>query len=82
MSAQLGLLIVIGPVTAPVGTVAVICVPLFAVICAVTLFANLTAVTPVKFVPVIVTVAPTLPVVGLMLLTVGQVLAAMVKLSV
>jgi hypothetical protein len=58
-SGQPDLLMVIGPVTAPCGTVAVICVALLTVNCAATLLENLTEATPVKFAPVIVTVAPT-----------------------
>src|SRR5262245_55373852 len=57
-SVQPRLLSVIGPLAAPLGTMAVICVSLLIVNCAVTLSANLTAVTPTKFVPVIVTLAP------------------------
>src|SRR5256885_2217794 len=63
---------VIGPVTAPLGTVAVICVSLLVKL-AVTLLENLTPLTPVKFDPVMVTVLPIAPLVGLMLFTVGQV---------
>jgi hypothetical protein len=52
-----------GPVVAPVGTVAVILVEEFTTKEAATLL-NLTAVAPVKFVPVMVTVTPTAPEVG------------------
>src|SRR5262245_53784921 len=69
-SLQFGLLSVIGPVTALIGTVAVICVSLLMVKVAGTLLVNLTPVTPVKPIPVIVTVLPTMPLVGLMPLTV------------
>ena len=54
---------VILPVVAPVGTVAVIWVAELTVNVAATLL-NLTAVVPVKFVPVIVTTVPTGPLVG------------------
>ena len=57
-------------------------VPLPTVKFALTLLVNLTAVAPVKFVPVIVTLLPTIPLAGLTALTVGQMLAAMVKFSV
>jgi hypothetical protein len=79
-SAQPVLLMVMGPVTAPTGTVAVICVLLLMVKLAVTLLLKRTAVTPVKLAPVIVTVAPTAPLVGVKLLTDGQ--AVTVKLCV
>ena len=49
------------PVTAPAGTVAVICVSLLTVKLAVTLLANLMAVTPVRLLPVMVTVVPACP---------------------
>ena len=62
----------IRPVTAPLGTVAVMLVSLLTVNCADRLLANLTAVTPVKPVTVIVTVEVTMPLAGLMLATVGQ----------
>ena len=71
-SLQFGLLMVIGPVTAPFGTVAVMVVSFTIVKVAVTLLENFTAVTPVKFVPVIVTVLPTRPLEGLMPETVGH----------
>src|SRR5438477_1621410 len=64
--------IVIGPVTAPLGTVAVIVVSLTTVKEAVTLLENLTLFTPVKFAPVMVTLLPTAPLVGLMLLAMAQ----------
>ena len=59
------------PVVAPVGTVAVTCVELLTVneVAAVPL--NLTAVAPVKFVPVMVTLVLTGPLVGVKLVTVG-----------
>ncbi len=71
-SLQPVLLSVIGPVTAPAGTVVTIWVPLFVMIVAATLLLNLTAVTPFRFVLVIVTVVPAGPLAGLMPLTVGQ----------
>jgi hypothetical protein len=64
----------IGPVVAPVGTVAVICVAEFTVKVA-DVWLNLTAVAPVKFVPVITTDVPTAPLVGANELTVGQAVA-------
>src|SRR5947209_9337637 len=53
----------IGPVTAPVGTVAVICVPEFTVKL-VAVPAKLTALAPVKPLPVMVRLVPTGPLVG------------------
>ena len=58
-----GVVTVILPVVAPVGTVAVTDVAVLVVNVAVTPL-NLTAVTPVRFVPVMVTLVPTLPLVG------------------
>ena len=76
------MLIVIGPVIAPAGTVAVMVVAFVTVKLACTLLENLTDVTPVKFVPVIVKLLPIAPLDGLTLLTVGQlVCAAIVKVS-
>src|SRR5206468_3832298 len=49
----------IAPVTAPLGTVVVICVSLTTVNVAVTLFVNFTALVPVNPVPVRVTAPPT-----------------------
>src|SRR5690348_11826248 len=60
----------IGPVVAPLGTVAVICVAEFTVNVA-DVPLNFTAVAPVKFVPAIVTDVPTVPLVGLNDVTVG-----------
>src|SRR5467141_1240169 len=60
----------IGPVVAPVGTVAVIAVAEFTVKLALTPL-NVTAVAPVKFVPLIVTLVPTGPLVGVKLVIVG-----------
>src|SRR5574341_1997206 len=71
-SSQPVLLIVIGPLTASLGTTAVIVVLLTTEKVAVTLLANLTPLTPVKFAPLIVTVAPGEPLVGLTPETVGQ----------
>ena len=67
---------VMGPVTAPAGTVAVMVVLFTGVKVAATLLVNFTPVTLpplVKLAPVIVTVLPTLPTAGLMPLTAGQV---------
>jgi hypothetical protein len=58
-----GFVTVMGPVVAPVGTVAVICVAELTVKTAVVPL-NFTAVVPAKFVPVITTDLPTLPTVG------------------
>ena len=71
-SPQPVLLIVIGPVTAPAGTVAVNCVALLTVNCALTLFASLTDVTSVRFVPLMITVLPVPPRGGRKLVMVGQ----------
>jgi hypothetical protein len=60
-------------VTAPVGTVAVICVSEFTVKVAATV-PNFTAVACVKLVPVIVTTVPTGPLVGLKVFTEGVIL--------
>ena len=53
------------PVVAPDGTVAVICVAELTTNEAVLPLKNLTEVAPVKFVPVITTLVPTVPLVGL-----------------
>src|SRR5262245_24029999 len=66
-------LIVRGPVAAFAGTVAVICVVLLIVKTAGAFAPNLTADTSLKFVPVMMTVEPGLPFVGLKPATVGQV---------
>ena len=68
----------IGPVVAPLGTVAEIEVAEFTVKLALVPL-NRTAVAPVKFVPLIVTVVPTGPLVGVKLVIVGA-LAVTVKL--
>jgi hypothetical protein len=60
----------IGPVIAPAGTVAVIAVAEFTVKLALVPL-NITAVAPVKFVPLIVTLVPTAPLLGVKLVTVG-----------
>src|SRR5213594_768399 len=65
-----GVVTLIVPVVAPVGTVAVICVAELTVNVAVVPL-NFTAVAPVKAVPVIVTLAPTTPVVGEKLVMAG-----------
>ena len=59
------------PLVAPAGTVAVICVSLTTVKLVAAVPLKLTAVAPVKPVPVMATVAPTAPLSGLMLLRVG-----------
>ena len=67
-----GVVTEIVPVVEPEGTVAVICVELLTVkeVAAVPL--NFTAVAPVRFVPVIVTLVPTGPLVGLKLVIEGE----------
>lgn len=62
---------VIFPVLVPLATVAVICVSLFTVKLEAAVELNLTTVAPVKPVPVIVTVAPAIPLAGLKLEIVG-----------
>jgi hypothetical protein len=65
-----GVVTEIGPVVAPVGTVAEICVALLTVNVALVPL-NFTDVAPVKPVPVIVTDVPTAPLVGVKLVMVG-----------
>ena len=65
-----GVVTAMGPVVAPAGTVAAICEGLLTLKAALVPL-NLTAVAPVKFVPVIVTDAPTGPLVGVKLEMVG-----------
>src|SRR6267378_2626382 len=65
-----GLVTLIGPVAAPAGTVAVIAVSEFAVKLALVPL-NRTAVAPVNFVPLSVTLVPTGPLLGVKLLIVG-----------
>ncbi|OLE97481.1 MAG: hypothetical protein AUG75_07745 [Cyanobacteria bacterium 13_1_20CM_4_61_6] len=60
-----------GPVVAPVGTVARMVVAESTVKFVALTPLNVTAVAPVKFVPVIVTVLPTSPLVGVKLVIVG-----------
>jgi hypothetical protein len=72
LAVPLGVVTVILPVVAPVGTVAVICVELLNVN-AVGTPLNFTLVTPVKFVPVTVTTVPTAPLVGVNDVIVGHV---------
>jgi hypothetical protein len=67
----LGVVTLTVPVVVPLATVAVICVAVFTVNAEATVELNLTAVAPVKFVPVIVTDAPTGPLVGVKLIIVG-----------
>jgi hypothetical protein len=74
-----GVVTLIGPVVAPAGTVAVILVPLTTLNVAVTPL-NVTLVAPVRFVPVIVTVVPTGPKVGVNEVIVGAA-AAIVTLK-
>ncbi|HKZ75432.1 MAG TPA: hypothetical protein VJ259_02085, partial [Actinomycetota bacterium] len=66
-----GVVTLIFPVVAPEGTVAVICVPVLTVNVVAAVLLNVTAVAPVKLVPVITTGVPTGPLVGLKLVTVG-----------
>jgi len=65
-----GVVTPIGPVVAPAGTVAVICVPEFTVKTALAPL-KVTAVAPVKLVPVIVTTVPAGPPVGVKLVMAG-----------
>src|SRR6202040_3918108 len=67
-----GVVTLSGPVVAPAGTVAWIAVAELTVKVALTPL-NATAVAPVKFVPLIVTLAPTGPLVGAKLVIVGLV---------
>jgi hypothetical protein len=73
-----GVVTTIGPLVAPVGTVAVICVSELTVKEAVTPL-NVTAVAPVRFVPVITTELPTAPLVGEKPVIVGGSAAETVK---
>jgi hypothetical protein len=66
-----GVVKAIFPVVAPAGTMAVTCVALFTVKDVAAVLLNVTAVAPVRFVPVIVTEVPTAPLAGLKLLIVG-----------
>ena len=75
------MLIVMGPATAPVGTVAMMVVAFVTVKLACALLENLTDVTPVKFVPVMVKLLPIAPLDGLTLLTVGQLVCVIVNVS-
>ena len=59
------------PVTAPEGTVAVICVAEFTLKLVAATPPNVTLLAPVKLVPVIVTVVPTAPLIGVKLLIPG-----------
>ena len=68
-----GVVTEIFPVTAPVGTVVVICVSEFTVNVA-ALLANLTEVVPVKLVPVRITCVPTAPLGGAKLMRAGTIL--------
>src|SRR6266480_2050674 len=65
-----GVVTLIGPLVAPAGTVAVIAVAEFTVKLALTLL-NSTAVAPLKLVPLIVTLVPTGPLLGVKLEIVG-----------
>jgi len=71
MAVPFGVVTEILPVVVPEATVAVICVALFTVKLAAAVELNLTAVAPVKLVPVIVTEVPLPPLVGLKLVIVG-----------
>jgi len=79
VAVPLGFVTVIGPVVADVGTVVVICVELFTVNVA-DVPLNATAVEPVKFVPVMTTLVPTEPLVGVKEVIVGEPAAVTVKL--
>jgi hypothetical protein len=74
-----GAVTLIGPVVAVAGTVAVICVAEFTVNVVAATLLNVTAVAPVKFVPVITTDVPASPDVGVNDVIVGQVVLATVK---
>ena len=76
-----GVVTLSGPVVAPAGTVAWIAVAEVTVKLALTVL-KVTAVAPVKFVPLIVTLVPTGPLVGVKLVIVGGALAITVKLFV
>jgi hypothetical protein len=77
-----GVVTEIFPVVAPVGTVAVICVPELTVNVVAFVALNFTTVAPQKLVPVIVTtVVPAVPVFGVNDVIVGAVAARTVKLS-
>ena len=76
-----GVVTLSGPVVAPAGTVASIAAAEVTVKLALTPL-NVTAVAPVKFVPLIVTLVPTGPLVGVKLVIVGGALATTVKLFV
>ncbi|HEX3454778.1 MAG TPA: hypothetical protein VHS03_09140 [Gaiellaceae bacterium] len=65
-----GVVTAIGPLVAPLGTVAVICVSLLTVKLA-PVPLNVTAVAPVKFEPTIATALPTPPLAGAKLVTAG-----------
>ena len=65
-----GVVTPIGPVVAPAGTVAVICVPEFTVKTALVPL-KVTAVAPVKLEPVMITLVPTAPLPGVKLVIVG-----------
>src|SRR5947207_9752636 len=65
-----GVVTLIGPLVAPAGTVVVIAVAEFTVKLALTLL-NSTAVAPLKLVPLIVTLVPTGPLLGVKLVIVG-----------
>jgi len=67
-----GVVTLIGPVTAPDGTVAVICVDEFTVKDVADTPPNFTEVAPVRFVPVMTTLVPTDALVGLKLVIVGE----------
>ncbi len=70
------------PVTAPLGTVAVICVPEFTVKLVAFTPPNVTEVAPLKPEPVMVTTVPIGPLVGLKLLMTGTILKGRLLVSV
>jgi hypothetical protein len=79
VAVPLGVVTLNGPVVAPAGTVAWIAVAEVTVKVALTAL-NVTAVAPVKFVPLIVTLLPTAPLVGVKLVIVGAEAEVTVKL--
>jgi hypothetical protein len=76
-----GVVTAIFPVTAPAGTMAVICVSLLTVKVVAATPPKATAVDPVKCVPVMVTLVPTVPEVGVKELIVGDGVVLVVELS-
>ena len=81
VAVPLGAVTLMGPAVAPAGTTAVMLVALSTVKLEALVPLNFTAVAPVKPVPVMVTVAPAQPLVGVKLLIVGTADTVMVKLT-